>query len=180
MSALTCDKAPHDDRMGGYLHDENDDSPYDVDGVAYCGRCHVAIASHAASSATPTPGPTHNTLMEEIAATASASYWAARLASSHQEVERLKAVIERDRTRFGIWIERLRAETRSRWGMATSRGSYEWDDEAYRKEFGAALTAFEKALDRVFEEVHVRDFTDSPTTDKGVQEARRALTTEPR
>ena len=27
----------------GYLHDANDDTPYDVDGVKYCGRCHLAM-----------------------------------------------------------------------------------------------------------------------------------------
>lgn len=33
-----CKKAPH---IGsGYLHAEDDDRPYDVDGVLYCGRCH--------------------------------------------------------------------------------------------------------------------------------------------
>jgi hypothetical protein len=37
-----CFKILHD-RGNGYLHDENDDSPYMVDGVKYCGRCHSAI-----------------------------------------------------------------------------------------------------------------------------------------
>jgi len=33
-----CPKAAH---LGeGYLHAADDDGPYDVDGVAYCGRCH--------------------------------------------------------------------------------------------------------------------------------------------
>lgn len=39
---LQCPKAPHDKRDGGYLHDENDDRPYDVDGLTYCGRCHFS------------------------------------------------------------------------------------------------------------------------------------------
>lgn len=38
---VDCRKAPH--VRSGYLHDEADDSPYDVDGVLYCGRCHTAI-----------------------------------------------------------------------------------------------------------------------------------------
>lgn len=38
-----CQKVPHDNPSGGYLHDENDDSPYDVDGMLYCGRCHVVV-----------------------------------------------------------------------------------------------------------------------------------------
>lgn len=35
-----CPKVIHDMKRGGYLHGELDDSPYDVDGVEYCGRCH--------------------------------------------------------------------------------------------------------------------------------------------
>ncbi len=37
---LTCPKRPHDNPLGGYLHAADDDSPYDVDGTSYCGRCH--------------------------------------------------------------------------------------------------------------------------------------------
>lgn len=39
----SCPKKPHDETRGGYLHDEHDDQPYDVDHVAYCGRCHQAL-----------------------------------------------------------------------------------------------------------------------------------------
>lgn len=41
-SERTCVKRPHDAR-GGFLHREDDDRPYDVDGSTYCGRCHHAI-----------------------------------------------------------------------------------------------------------------------------------------
>ena len=35
----TCEKVRH---LGaGYLHGAHDDASYDVDGVAYCGRCHM-------------------------------------------------------------------------------------------------------------------------------------------
>ena len=38
---VTCYKVNH---IGtGYLHAENDDGPYDVDGCMYCGRCHYAL-----------------------------------------------------------------------------------------------------------------------------------------
>lgn len=39
---LTCEKAPHV-LGGGYLHAEDDDTPYFVDHVQYCGRCHAAL-----------------------------------------------------------------------------------------------------------------------------------------
>lgn len=38
----TCPKLIHGS-TGGYLHGSNDDRPYTVDGVDYCGRCHVAL-----------------------------------------------------------------------------------------------------------------------------------------
>jgi len=38
-----CHKVEH---VGtGYLHPYDDDGPYDVDGVTYCGRCHRYIAA---------------------------------------------------------------------------------------------------------------------------------------
>lgn len=36
-----CPKKEH--IREGYLHDADDDRPYDVDGVLYCGRCHYAM-----------------------------------------------------------------------------------------------------------------------------------------
>ena len=39
---FNCRKLPHGPQ-GGYLHDEDYNGPYDVDGVMYCGRCHLAL-----------------------------------------------------------------------------------------------------------------------------------------
>ena len=39
----TCPKKPHDNREGGYLHGDDDDTTYWVDGWLYCGRCHRAM-----------------------------------------------------------------------------------------------------------------------------------------
>lgn len=39
----TCKKEIHNPNRAGYLHDPEDDSPYDVDGLLYCGRCHWAL-----------------------------------------------------------------------------------------------------------------------------------------
>lgn len=38
---VNCKKEPH--VRDGYLHDERDDTPYDIDGQMYCGRCHTAM-----------------------------------------------------------------------------------------------------------------------------------------
>lgn len=41
VHGVTCEKITH--KGGGYLHHEDDDSPYNVDGLTYCGRCHYAL-----------------------------------------------------------------------------------------------------------------------------------------
>lgn len=43
VHGVNCEKEPH--VGGGYLHGAADDSVYDVDGVSYCGRCHVAMGA---------------------------------------------------------------------------------------------------------------------------------------
>lgn len=40
---VDCQKVPHIGR--GYLHMANDDAPYSVDGVWYCGRCHIFLST---------------------------------------------------------------------------------------------------------------------------------------
>lgn len=41
---LTCLKVEH--FGNGWMHDAADDTPYDVDGVMYCGRCHRSLPEH--------------------------------------------------------------------------------------------------------------------------------------
>jgi len=43
---VDCEKVPH--AGDGYLHSASDDSPYEDDGVLYCGRCHRWIGSQVA------------------------------------------------------------------------------------------------------------------------------------
>lgn len=42
VHGVSCHKWPHRS-TGGYEHDANDDGPYDVDRVSYCGRCHHCL-----------------------------------------------------------------------------------------------------------------------------------------
>lgn len=37
---VDCAEAHHEPNTSGYLHQSGDNSPYYVDGVRYCGRCH--------------------------------------------------------------------------------------------------------------------------------------------
>lgn len=50
---VDCPKAEHERYGGGYLHGPDDDSPYDVDGVLYCGRCHGWIGTTAKTTGEP-------------------------------------------------------------------------------------------------------------------------------
>jgi hypothetical protein len=40
---VNCPKVIHAENTTGYLHAADDDTPYDVDGCTYCGRCHYAL-----------------------------------------------------------------------------------------------------------------------------------------
>jgi len=38
-----CHKEIHKNDVTGYMHNEDDDTAYLVDGIAYCGRCHCYL-----------------------------------------------------------------------------------------------------------------------------------------
>lgn len=67
---ISCPKVGHGPALRGYLHAADDDSPYEVDGVWYCGRCHMWIANRECSKAqgspmlsNPAPAPEPDPLM---------------------------------------------------------------------------------------------------------------------
>ena len=51
IHGVNCEKAYH--YGPGYLHREDDDRPYDVDGALYCGRCHHALPKGSESNVKP-------------------------------------------------------------------------------------------------------------------------------
>jgi hypothetical protein len=59
-----CPKVVHE-LIGGYLHAADDDGPYMVDGVSYCGRCHCWLAE---TQQAPQPTATRAELIEAMAA----------------------------------------------------------------------------------------------------------------
>jgi hypothetical protein len=89
-----------------------------------------------------------------------------------EEVERLRSTIERERTAVCSIVAALRETVRSHRGMSVERGSYEWDDDGYRKEFGRALDAIDRRIDAIEREGHACDLTDCPTTQAPVDTAR--------
>lgn len=63
------------------------------------------------------------------------------------EIARLHAVIERDRTAVATGAQAITTAISSYRWLTNSRGSYEWDDDRWMKEFSDAVAAIEKALD---------------------------------
>lgn len=62
-----------------------------------------------------------------------------RAERAETEVARLKELLDRDRTGLAAALGECRRAAQSRWWIVEGRGSYEWDDERYRRETGAGL-----------------------------------------
>ena len=64
---------------------------------------------------------------------------ATRIATLEAEVQRLKSLLDRDRTGLAYALARISREVSGRMWVADSRGCYAWDDDAYKAEAGDAL-----------------------------------------
>lgn len=64
-----------------------------------------------------------------------------RKATKHQaaESERLRSALHDDQTGMALAIQEMIALAQARMWIVEGRGSYEWDDERYRREAGHAL-----------------------------------------
>lgn len=80
--------------------------------------------------------------------------------AARAEVERLRGVIERDRTKAAEIISRARSTVASRSWLAEGRGSYTYDDETYQSEFGEAIREMLEALEPL--KVLAADWSDCP------------------
>ena len=68
----------------------------------------------------------------------------AELKRSNLRVSELKAALDRDKTGLAAGLASINREVADRRWICDGRGSYEYDDERYRKETGWALDAIEK------------------------------------
>ena len=59
-------------------------------------------------------------------------------------VAALEAALDRDRTGLAAALASVVREVQARRWIAEGRGPYEWDDDRYREETGAALNAIDK------------------------------------
>ena len=78
-------------------------------------------------------------IIEELAAALESDR--ALLQEAQAEVLRVRDLIDRDRTGLAQAIDEMVKEAQGRLWIVEGRGSYEWDDERYRKEAGHALKA---------------------------------------
>lgn len=79
------------------------------------------------------------------------------------EAQRLRAVIERDRTEVARVFHAIRKALHAHSWMLEGRGSYEWNDDKFYEEFGRAWKAVYKAADPL--EKIASNLTDSPDTE---------------
>jgi hypothetical protein len=85
-------------------------------------------------------------------------------------VERLWAIIERDRTAVAHGVREVRkAVTEHEW-LRLGRGSYEYDDERWKDEFGDALDTIERAMEPL--RIVAANLRDSPVETEAVAAAR--------
>ncbi len=68
------------------------------------------------------------------------------LKNSEQLRKEAESAIEADRSVIADFVTRLNKAISSRFWLTEGRGSYEWDDDRYREEFHAAVTAINKVL----------------------------------
>jgi hypothetical protein len=94
-------------------------------------------------------------------------------ANLEAEIERLKAVIERDRCKVADAVVALKKALRQREWLRLGRGSYEWDDDRWRDEFAAAWQEFWDATERL--SAIAADTTDSLETTEKIFAAREQL-----
>ena len=92
---------------------------------------------------------------------------AGKIEDLERERGRLRDVIERDRTKTAEVISTARGVLASRAWLAEGRGSYEFDDEKYQEEFGAAITEILVALDPL--RALAADWSDCPKDYRGAR-----------
>lgn len=87
------------------------------------------------------------------------------------EVKRLRAVIERDRSKVAGALGRIRKVLNSYSWLAEGRGPYSYDDDRWQHEFGRASRDIHAEVEKLAP--LAADWTDCPPTQAEVEEARR-------
>ena len=94
-----------------------------------------------------------------------------RIAALTQEKDKAFAANELDRRRLHKIVTAFEAEITGRMWLLEGRGSYEWDDDKYRQEFGWAVHAIQEKLE-LLRRIS-SSLKDCPADEKGVDKVRR-------
>ena len=86
----------------------------------------------------------------------------------------LKRVIEHDRSIVASAVTAIKNELHSYSWLIEGRGSYEWDDDRWHKEFGTACEALRNALEPLV--ILAGDLSNSPTDPEEIRKARTPAT----
>ena len=98
----------------------------------------------------------------------------AALKAETKRADEAEAALERDRSIVAAHTTALFKAIEGRQGLLEGRGSYEWDDDRYRKEFGEALKEIEAPIERL--RAIARDWTNCPTDPEKIKDARSSET----
>ncbi len=96
-----------------------------------------------------------------------------QLAALREALQQAQAVNERDRTKVSQALAAVDAAITARDWLREGRGPYEWDDDRYRDEFGAAVEEIKAALEAL--RGVAQDFAHCPPTWAGILSARSPL-----
>lgn len=97
--------------------------------------------------------------------------------AARRYVARLQAIIERDRTMVARGVTAVRRAIVAREWLRLGRGSYEYDDDRWRDEFGAAIEEIEEAINPL--RAVAANLNDSPVDANDVADARLIPMNEP-
>lgn len=92
------------------------------------------------------------------------------LADVSKKIESLENTLERDRSAVAEGIQAIRDAIKRREWLRLGRGSYEWDDERWKDEFGSAIDEIFAAL-KPLRKV-AADWSDCPTDAERILKAR--------
>lgn len=95
----------------------------------------------------------------------------AKLALAESRVQQLEQANELDRRSLWSIVRAIDEEITGRMWLIEGRGSYEWDDDKYRQEFGWAIHALQEKLEPLRKIAH--DLTNCPATEEGVNSVRK-------
>ena len=92
---------------------------------------------------------------------------------ARSEVERLQDTLERERSQVATGIGAVKEAIRKREWLRLGRGSFEWDDERWKDEFGHAIDEILEAMEPL--RSIACDWSDCPTDRERIKRARATL-----